>query len=907
MRVSGIKEQAHYDAFISYRHLPDDKKVAQRLQKLLERRKIADEQTGRKRNLHIFRDQSELPTSSDLGADIRSALEKSRFLIILYSKTTKDSRWCMEELHYFRSLHGNTNQNILPLILDGEPDEVFPEVLCRERRQVTEENGEIHSVMVNVEPLGADIRADSLYGKLKKLDKTEHMRIAAPILACRFDDLYRRALRQKVQKGIFAAGIVCLVAFLIGMLFYNRHRANLTDAAVYHVMAEQYAKKGDWQSALLYESEAAKRDTSLSSASLAASILLQEKQWACVSCMEERKFIGSNGVIWSMEETGQIEEEAQEEIRFRDSNGDFYLFDDTNVAGKYAVYDRNRRRRAVLEDVGSIQKESYGQPCWAFYQKGRVTLYHPQKDLTCVFETDSRTEAAMLVHVVPAGERTCFVLDEQADSVSVYRIDFEKGTGQLLAKEKLSAIFGGRFEREVSLYGERLSGFYQFMVSPSEDILVAGRSVEDIGEAWSDVAVLQLSDLKCRRLISGDHYALNGIAFCDDADCFALAYGNGYGKRYAGGYAAVYDGQGGELFSTGIDESFSCQGAVFRESESKEIIVWGDRELRFWNYGDGKEYAVSLKLPNHIRAVACTEDAHCVVESGGLYEYDMVAFAEKDPEGEPDKRYDDIKLMEKGSEGITLLVREKLLIHFESDVDENGIPLLRVSLLDQEGNEYDRLELSGEGGTLSEFGWEYCFSQDLSTLYLCLQGLELYRTDILMDARKFSPCEALQRSYWLYGLCPVRDGIAVLSIDSRLYYYGKDTVFYQELGNPRTAGQILGMEANGENLFAMVSDSREGLVFEFWDMETLSCIADFRPEGEGELTKFGFVRPDVLLYGTDEKAEYLRIISNAPDARAQKALRAICGMTIEDGRVTYVQEPFDGNLGNWGGLQVHYQ
>lgn len=188
----------HYDAFISYRHLPEDKIVAIKLQNYLESLKIKDIKTGKKRHLRIFRDQSELFTSNDLGTNIRAALECSDFLIILYSLTTKESKWCMEELNYFRSLHANTNCKILPLIIEGEPDEVFPEVLRREERRVTTENGESRVIQVEVEPLGADIRESSLSLKLRKLKKTEYMRIAAPVIGCGFDELYRRNFRRRV-------------------------------------------------------------------------------------------------------------------------------------------------------------------------------------------------------------------------------------------------------------------------------------------------------------------------------------------------------------------------------------------------------------------------------------------------------------------------------------------------------------------------------------------------------------------------------------------------------------------------------------------------------------------------------------------------------------------------------------
>ena len=157
-----------YDAFISYRHNPLDMSVALRLQQLLERRKGSDD-----KYLRVFRDQSELPTSGDLGQDIRTALEHSRYLIVICTPAYRESKWCMAELQYFRELHGHTNHHILPLLAEGEPMEAFPELLLWELRGATDSAGKHVTVRTEVEPLGADIRSSGRNGWKKKL-QTEY-------------------------------------------------------------------------------------------------------------------------------------------------------------------------------------------------------------------------------------------------------------------------------------------------------------------------------------------------------------------------------------------------------------------------------------------------------------------------------------------------------------------------------------------------------------------------------------------------------------------------------------------------------------------------------------------------------------------------------------------------------------
>ncbi|MBR2421111.1 MAG: TIR domain-containing protein [Oscillospiraceae bacterium] len=195
-----------YDAFISYRHLPADMAIAEKLQKLLERRKKKD---GTR--LTVFRDRSDLPTTSDLGADIRDALEHSRFLIVLCSRSYQESKWCMTELEYFRQLHGG-NTHILPILLEGEPEEVFPQILRYSTTTVLDQQGNPSTVQIEVEPLGADVRAASIPAQLKKL-RVEYLRIAAPILGVSFDQLYQRSQRRK--RAITAGVIAALAAFAV--------------------------------------------------------------------------------------------------------------------------------------------------------------------------------------------------------------------------------------------------------------------------------------------------------------------------------------------------------------------------------------------------------------------------------------------------------------------------------------------------------------------------------------------------------------------------------------------------------------------------------------------------------------------------------------------------------------------
>ena len=94
-----------YTAFISYRHLTPDADIAKKLHTMIENYGIpgsVKRKTGMRNMGRVFRDQDELPLSSDLGDDIRRALFDSDWLICICSPQYLESRWCMEGFMPYR-------------------------------------------------------------------------------------------------------------------------------------------------------------------------------------------------------------------------------------------------------------------------------------------------------------------------------------------------------------------------------------------------------------------------------------------------------------------------------------------------------------------------------------------------------------------------------------------------------------------------------------------------------------------------------------------------------------------------------------------------------------------------------------------------------------------------------------
>lgn len=205
-----------YDAFISYRHCELDKFVAENLHKILEcyelpktiKTKLNVQGRTFKR---IFRDQEELPLSSNLEDPIIEALKDSKYLIVICSPRLKDSLWCKKEIQTFKKLRGR--KNILCVLVEGEPSDSFPEEVLFDEKETKDKNGKIKKEKILVEPLAADVRGVNKSEVLKKI-KLEKLRLVASMYNIDYDDLKQRHKIRKQKRIIFASSLIaCFCLF----------------------------------------------------------------------------------------------------------------------------------------------------------------------------------------------------------------------------------------------------------------------------------------------------------------------------------------------------------------------------------------------------------------------------------------------------------------------------------------------------------------------------------------------------------------------------------------------------------------------------------------------------------------------------------------------------------------------
>ena len=267
-----------YDAFISYRHVEPDQSIAKQIHQMIETFKPPKEfyKNGKKPTFRVFRDREEL-AARDLSASIKEALATSRYLIVICSKRTPLSEWCQKEVKIFKSLYGD--ERIIPVLIEGEPDETFPQAL-KEIKNKDDES--LHDI------LAADIRPDEVlkkdFGgyeqlqnnnkqKLKDLTKqslnilkTEKYRIMATILGCSFGDLKQRDKERKNRLILSISSLFGAIFLIFGLFMANayqkaelaRQEAVKSNARILMKTAKDFVKEGDYIKAVLVAEEAIK-------------------------------------------------------------------------------------------------------------------------------------------------------------------------------------------------------------------------------------------------------------------------------------------------------------------------------------------------------------------------------------------------------------------------------------------------------------------------------------------------------------------------------------------------------------------------------------------------------------------------------------------------------------------------
>ena len=178
-------------AFISYNH--GDVKTAKWLQNKLESYKLPiemdNEYEDSKYLRPIFRDKTDLGTGV-LSEEICKHLESSKYLIVICSSNSSESKWVSAEVKYFIE-DLQRLRYVIPFIIDvksdsGKEKEHFPKYL----RKYIEQNPEKELLGINTDDGGKEMA---------------FIRIVSHMLGVSFDELWKRHERERRKRIIICS------------------------------------------------------------------------------------------------------------------------------------------------------------------------------------------------------------------------------------------------------------------------------------------------------------------------------------------------------------------------------------------------------------------------------------------------------------------------------------------------------------------------------------------------------------------------------------------------------------------------------------------------------------------------------------------------------------------------------
>ncbi len=196
-----------YFAFISYNH--NDKRIAKWLQRKLERYRLPSALSKKEpsipRKLKVFRDKTDLQPGF-LSEELKKELDASKYLIVICSPHSAQSKWVGEEIEHFKRI-GRQNC-IIPFIVDGIPYS-DNERECY-NRALKEGMPEL---------LGVNIHEEGDKLTWMKRERA-FIKVVSKMFDITFDSLWQRQRRYLIRKSIIYAIVIIIVGILA---FFSIH------------------------------------------------------------------------------------------------------------------------------------------------------------------------------------------------------------------------------------------------------------------------------------------------------------------------------------------------------------------------------------------------------------------------------------------------------------------------------------------------------------------------------------------------------------------------------------------------------------------------------------------------------------------------------------------------------------
>lgn len=878
-----------YDAFISYRHVPLDKAVAERLQELLENFRFSN--NGKKASksplmsrkhpgrLRIFRDQSELLTSNDLGAKIREALLQSRYLIVICSEYTKESVWCMEEIRLFKEAHQESTRHILTLIVSGEPDNVLPEPLRWEKRPISLPTGQTILRKETLEPLSADIRAQTHRQSLRKL-KVEFLRIAAPILNCGFDELFQRHQRRRRRNAIILfTGTLTLLAVILLVISVFAYRTWVSENNYRNILVDNYTKEGNRyansgkpQEALLYYTEALSLNSDKTSAASGAALLLQEYLWPVlekemVGCIRNNTFLPSPSSMAGSLEKG------------------YYLH---LSLGQSTVVDENGN---LLAELGTDYLNFLGSSAgwWSFSGENELRFYQPEtKEMRHLPYPDEVSAGCTTDSLYNDEPHALFFAEDKIivaynGIVHIYSFD-----GQGRAGETAQADLAEAFPVDAKQNG----------ISRQNNICLSADGSLALISSYDLVALYDTQDLNLKAAVSRYLDGLTGMDISPNGEYFVLSYGNPYRINLLnpGGCFEVYSRNGELLFASPKSEKEAWLGTVFDPTNSERLLVWGADSVHVWNWKEGKEIMAPVR-ENDIRSACFTDEGALLTDRKNqtvsvytLAEFLPRAAVLRQNEGKlPSIRqyYMDVE----GPDGMTLSLNASTL-----------------TLNDAKGKALDT-------ATLPAMGQRVALSQNFQTAYLYhLNYPALMRVPVDFKAGKLGKVRQLDTgNEATLGIWFKEGWLAAETASRNLLLFNENDKQICKI-MPEHNGNIVSLLMDSDMRYiacimeSVTSNSHDyhfdktGIV-EIWDTSSQLLLTSFEKAGQ-EINAAIITDNGAFTWSVNDETYTRQLSMPIPDEETIRFLQGLCCLALDAKQDFMLKKPLHSDLrmGSWSVL-----
>lgn len=153
----------------------------------------------------------------ELTPEAKARLVACRQLIVLCSPEVRDFAPIREKLLCFEKEKGR--ENIVAVILRGEPTEAFPPFFIKEKRvSRIQPDGSIVERVETQEPVASDLRAGSRR-EARAMLRYETVRIVASLFGLEPDALERRHAKRLKRRAIAVLAVACPICLAVAFVF----------------------------------------------------------------------------------------------------------------------------------------------------------------------------------------------------------------------------------------------------------------------------------------------------------------------------------------------------------------------------------------------------------------------------------------------------------------------------------------------------------------------------------------------------------------------------------------------------------------------------------------------------------------------------------------------------------------